>query len=44
MFEFLKRIKERIRKKREVNHANSDDRMQYYLHKTRSQKQQKKEK
>ena len=34
-----KKIKETIRKNKEIRHANSSRRMQYYLHKTRSQKQ-----
>ena len=39
MIDFIKKIKETIRKNKEMRHANSSRRMHYYLHKTRSQKQ-----
>lgn len=38
MIHFIKKIKETIRKKRQMREANSPRRMHYYLHKTRSQK------
>ena len=38
MFGFINKIKETIRKNREMRRANSNSRMHYYLHKTRPQK------
>ena len=38
MFGFIKKIKDNLRHKRKMRQANSNNRMRYYLHKTRSQK------
>jgi len=39
MIGFVNKIKEKIRRNREMKRANSSSRMHYYLYKTRSTKQ-----
>ena len=40
MLGFIRKIREKFRRKKEIKRANSDSPVAYYLHKTRSKKQE----
>ena len=40
MLGFIRKIREKFRRKKEIKRANSDSAVAYYLHKTRSKKQE----